>query len=308
MITIAGFNSAIDRSMEADQVRPGEVMRVRHVVARPGGKGLHVALTCGLLGEAVRLVGVVDREHRVLFERALERVGGRFVGVEIDQTIRTCIAVRDGNGSTTELLEPGPLIDQAHRARLVELVLDGADRGPVVLSGSLPVGFTSAAYRDLIGALEAIGARCLLDASGEVLRAGLEARPSLVSPNRAEAEEVTGVSIVDRESARAAAGGLIDRGAGAAVISLGGSGIVAAWSDSACHLEAPAQRAVNDVGAGDSLVAGVAVGFARGLEIEPALRLGVACAAASVLHPEPGVVRPEDVERLRGLVSRTAWS
>lgn len=306
MITVAGFNSAIDRSMVCDQLRAGRVTRVRNVIVRPGGKGLHVALTCGLLGEAVRLVGIVDRAHRVLFERALERVGGRFVGVEIDEPIRTCIAVHDADGEATELLEPGPPIDATRRARLAELVLDGADRGPVVLSGSLPTEFAPAAYRDLIGALEAMGTRCLLDASGDVLRAGLEARPFLVSPNRAEAEELSGVAIVDGDAARDAARCLIERGASAAAISLGASGVVAAWPDGMCQLEAPVQQAVNGVGAGDSLVGGVAVGIARGLDLEAALRLGVACGAAAVLHAEPGMLHVDDVERLRPLVSRRA--
>ena len=302
MITVVGFNSAIDRSMDTEVVRLGEVMRVHNVVARPGGKGLHVAMTCGLMGEPVRLVGLIDAPHRAWFERTFDSVGGQFCGVEISSAIRTCVAVRDANGEATEFLEPGPRVGTPEGERLMARVLDEVGSGPVVLTWSLPRGLGHETYRDLIVNLRGRAVACLLDASGENLRLGLEAGPFLVSPNREEAEAVTARAIGDSDDAVGAARRLVELGANAAAVSLGGAGVVASWDGATHHVEAPMQTVVNGVGAGDSLVGGIAVGIARGLEIEPALRLGVACAAAAVRHPEPGVLRRDDVERLRPLI------
>ena len=64
MITIAGFNTSIDRWLDLKVLNPGEVQRVREVGSSPGGKGLHVALTCAALGEEVRLVGIISKSER----------------------------------------------------------------------------------------------------------------------------------------------------------------------------------------------------------------------------------------------------
>ncbi len=43
MITVAGFNSAIDLFAAADELRVGSTTRLSSVRAFPGGKGVHVA-------------------------------------------------------------------------------------------------------------------------------------------------------------------------------------------------------------------------------------------------------------------------
>lgn len=298
MITIAGFNSSIDRVMRTPHVLPGVVARVTDVHARPGGKGLHAALTCAGLGARVRLVGVIDALNRRRFEDVLGAAGVEFCGVPVRDEIRTCIAVRDDEGGVTELLEPGPVVDAATSEWLVREVLDGASGGPVVLSGSLPRGMAPTTYRDMVATLKAQASACLVDTSGELLRLALTAGPDVVSPNRHEAEAVTGVRIVDTISAETAARRLVEAGAVRAVISLGPDGIVAGERGRACVARAPARRDAHTLGAGDSLVGAMAVAIERGLDVEQTLRLAVACATASVADANPGVVPLDEMARL----------
>ena len=98
MITVGGFNTSLDKSMDTDELRVGGVFRVRNVRAWPGGKGAHVALTAAALGEPVRLVGLIDSVHRALFEDFLGERGVEFHGVPTSGSVRTCLAVRDGKG------------------------------------------------------------------------------------------------------------------------------------------------------------------------------------------------------------------
>lgn len=288
--------------MRTDVVRPGDVMRVRDVRVRPGGKGLHVALTCAALAEPVRLVGIIDRRHRAFFEDVLGEAGVQFCGVEVDDDIRTCLAVHDASGGATEFLEPGPRVGADVRTQLVALALERSAEGPVVLSGSLPRGLESGMYADIIRTLRAARVRCLLDASGEALRLGVEARPDVVSPNRQEAAELAGQEVTGVADAARLAHRLAGNGIGVVVVSLGADGAVAGDGERVGHVRAPVQVAANGVGAGDSLMGGLAVAHRRGLSFEDTMRFAVATAAAAVLDPEPGVVRAGDVERLQSAV------
>ena len=111
MILVGGFNTALDKLAESDTLEAGAVLRLRNVRILPGGKGLHVALACTTLGVSATLVGLIDEGTRGLFEETLSKAGGRFVGVDVSEPVRTCYALRGPEGRTNELLEPGPDVD-----------------------------------------------------------------------------------------------------------------------------------------------------------------------------------------------------
>ncbi len=308
MITIAGFNTSIDAWLEVDTLVPGDVVRVRAVGRLPGGKGLHVAVTCATLGEAVRLVGIVDRVREGFLGEFLEDAGVTFQAVGIAGEVRGCIAVHERSGRTTELLEPGPEIGSADVATLESAVLGGLGAGDlVVFSGSLPKGYPAADYRALIARAKAAGARTMLDASGEVLREGMEARPDVVKVNREEAAALSGLAVSDRDDAKRAARALVERGAGSALITLGVDGAVMATASGGWTVRVPATDVRSAVGAGDCLLGGLAVGLARKLSQEDRLRLAGACGAAKTLRVESGMLHLTDVERLQDLVRVEAW-
>ena len=300
MITVGGFNTSLDTALEADELALGAVNRVRSARSWPGGKGLHVAVAAAALGEPVRLVGLIDAAHRREFEDVLGERGVEFQGVETSGRLRTCLAVRDRGGARiTEILEPGPELDERTRQALRERFQAEAARSDVaVLSGSLPGGFEASTYGDLVRAAREAGVRCLVDASGELLRQAVDACPYLVKPNREEAEALTG-QIVDGPAAAArTARALAGRGVGVAVISLGGDGAVAAQGDRAWYGWVELPRVANPVGSGDCLLGGLAVALARGMDPASALRLGVACGSANALSPETGWVQRADIDAL----------
>lgn len=307
MITVGGFNTSMDKTLDIDVLRPGAVNRVRRVLAWPGGKGLHVAMTVAALGEPVRLVGLIDAAHRREFEDLLGGRGVEFHGVEARGGLRTCLAVRDQGGARiTEILEPGPELDPATRAELCALFLALARTSALaVLSGSTPPGFDDGAYGEMVTALRD-SVRCLVDASGGLLRQAVEARPFLVKPNREEAEALTGESIDGAPAAARVARALAAGGVGMVVVSLGAAGAVAAADERALHASVSVAKALHPVGSGDCLLGGLAVGVVRGDRMEDVLRLGVACGAANTLSLETGGLRREDVEALRPRVSVAA--
>jgi tagatose 6-phosphate kinase len=307
VITVCGLNTSLDKAAELTDLVPGGVNRVRDVRSYPGGKGLHVALTVAALGEPVRLVGLIDAVHRDTFSPFLSVRGVEFHGVETAGPLRSCLSLRDRDGSrVTEILEPGPETDAETRtearARFLSLAVDSA---LAVLSGSLPPGFGEDTYAELVVALREAGVRCLVDASGGLLSQALAARPFLIKPNRDEGEALTGAAIDGPVDAARAARSLVSRGATVVVQSLGAQGAVAATADRGWHARVGADRVANPVGSGDCLLGGVAVGLARGASLEDVLRLGVACGAANATSIETGFLRREDVDALRPRVSLT---
>jgi tagatose 6-phosphate kinase len=307
VITVGGFNTSIDKVLEIADLRAGAVNRATSVQAYPGGKGLHVARAVATLGEPASLVGLVDESHRAFVTDALAPLGARFHGVEAEG-VRTCLTIREaGAARVTEILEPGPELDGARRRALCETFLGLARTSALaVLSGSLPRGFADDIYARLVAALHEDGVRCLVDASGPLLRAAVDARPFAIKPNRDELETLLGRPVGDLGGAAAAALALGERGIAVVVVSLGADGALLASGGRVCHAIAPAQPAGNTVGSGDCLVAGIAVGVARGLAPEEVLRLGVACGTAQTMSPEHGWVRREDVDAVLPRV-RTSW-
>ena len=150
MILVGGFNTALDKLATTDTIEAGAVLRLRTVRTLPGGKGLHVALACATLGVPATLVGLIDDSSRTLFETTLSRAGAKFVGVKADECIRICYALRDPEGRTTELLEPGPSLTPAIAATLLDAFRrEAAGAAVVVLSGSLPPGLPADTYATL---------------------------------------------------------------------------------------------------------------------------------------------------------------
>lgn len=299
MITVGGFNTAVERFADTEALRPGEVIRATNVRVWPGGKGLHVAQAVAELGEPVRLVGLIDETHHDWFHRFLAQRRVTFHGIPIAGPIRTCLALRDASGAITEVLEPGPEVThEIGRALCGEFSRSSGDGSVSILSGSLPPGLGDDTYAELIKVMRDGPVRILLDASGRRLRLGAAARPFAIKPNRREAEDLGGSALPDPDAALALARRLTQGGVPLVVISLGDQGIVAAWGDRSFRIVPPAVRAINSVGAGDCLLAGLAVGLTRQLDPEDVLRLGVACGSAKVLNEETGMLHLDDVERL----------
>jgi len=303
VITVIGFNTAIDRFIRLDTLRPGEVSRALDEQAYPGGKGLHVAQTIAALGERVQLVGLVDAAHRNMIGRQMCERGVLFHGIEIADNLRTCIALQDASGQITEILGQGPLLDSAQQEALLRAFRRGVDDSElVVLSGSLPRGFPPTTYAELATYVRDAGKRCLVDAGGELLLHAVKAQPFLVKPNRDEISELLGRPIGDLAAAVDAVHELRTRGVAMPVVTMGALGAVAADANGVWHAAIELAQIRNTVGSGDCLLAGMTVGMTRNMNLEETLRLGVACGAANAQGQETGFVERRAVEALRSQV------
>jgi 1-phosphofructokinase len=183
----------------------------------------------------------------------------------------------------TELNEPGFQVLPKHLEAMKQKIREYGPRCDVmVFSGSLPPGAPPETFAELITIARALGAKCMLDTAGLALRHGLEAKPLLLKPNRAEVEGLLQERLSTRSELAEAARKLLEMGAEEAVISLGADGAVAATRQDLLSARPPAVAPRSSVGAGDAMVAALAYGEVKHLSFRESFRLAMAASAAAV--------------------------
>jgi 1-phosphofructokinase family hexose kinase len=308
-MVIAGPNPSIDRLIGLDRFNPGHIHRAERVEARIGGGGINAARVASRLGASATLVTVLPEIDERRLAESLAREGVSFQWVRGHGQVRVATIVREREGRMSVLNEPGADLDVREWEAFTRIALGNLTRGRVLLcSGSLPPGAPADGYARMAREARHLGSRCLVDAAAGTLEATLEAREGLVVPNLAEAESVLNgpraepVHPVDApERARAAAEGLLRRGAHAAVVTAGGAG--AAYAERGARgargwVVAPDVAANSPIGAGDAFAAGLALRVEGGAPLAEAVAYAVAVAAAHV-EGEDGQLRPERVQAMR---------
>jgi len=97
----------------------------------------------------------------------------------------------------------------------------------------------------------------------------------------------------------AAVRGLRDAGAVWALVSVGRRGSLLGGPDGLWRLTSPVVNAVNAIGSGDALTAGLLhARIDQGQSMPDAAAFGTACGAANCITPTSGVIRPTDLPAL----------
>lgn len=298
-IICCGFTPCVQRILEYKKIEKGRVNRASRVTQGIGGKGANTARMVGQLGEKSLLLGFLGGPNGRLVEKMLEAEGVESRHVEVAGETRICqTLVEAGESETTELVEEMPPVSESewkHMLALVQAV--DADSAVVSICGKLPAGAPVDAYAQVISILVAKGGRVILDAPGEPMLCALAFKPTLVKINDVELfEAVGGDDIVE------AAELLLKRGAQSVLITRGGQSAFFVDQDQQLEIFPPTIDAVNPVGSGDAVTAGMAVALSEGAELHDMLIRGMACGAANALNLVSGLLKIEDVEALRAQV------
>jgi 6-phosphofructokinase 2 len=306
-IVTVTMNPAVDASSSTDRVAADKKLRCEPLEREPGGGGINVARAIGKLGgEALALYPAGGVMGEILDE-LLEHEPLRHQRLAMTGSTRENVTIRErGSDRQYRFVMPGPDLEQAEWEAVLASIAE-LDPAPdfVVGSGSLPGGVPQSFYAGLAETSRSRGARFVLDTSGDGLREGLSGGVYLVKPNLRELGQVAGRGVAeDPEQERAARAIIEEGGAEVVVVSLGGAGVLLVTGAGAERIAAPTVPIRSKVGAGDSTVAGIVLGLARGLELEDAVRLGVAAGAAAVMTPGSELCRREDTERLYDRIRR----
>lgn len=297
------LNPVLDTTYFVDEMRPEYRTEARQVTHVAGGKGNNVARALGLLGvpahSLVVLGGMIGRNVAEVLRADPFGATPVWVGGET----RLQITVIDAAGTQRAFYAPpaGFAIEDAERVEAAFESLLG-EASAVCLCGSSAGAAADPLYGRFISRGRENGLLTLLDTYGAALRVGLAARPGVVKVNLAEAEGFLGRKVAGAGGEQQAVRALQDAGAAMAVLTLGERGALLATGEGAWHAMTPPLKAVNPIGSGDAMTAGILSALRRGSSPVDAFRRGMAAAAANTLTWEACRIDPAEVERLERLV------
>jgi ribokinase len=265
--------------------RAGETISGDRFLVAAGGKGANQAVAAARLGAAVTFVacvgddpygkltldGLRDEGIDLSHVRVVPNCASGVAIVLTDASGENCIALSPGanaqlapsdiDAAQTTIAQAGLLICQLESPKhTIRFAIEAARRAsvPVLLNPAPAYAFDDDILRDV----------------------------QFLVPNESEASALTGIEVVDADSAKRAAHALIEKGVQTVVITRGSAGVT--WADRRAEregfIELPAQpvAAIDTTGAGDTFIGAFAANWLRTKDVRAAITFAQLAAAYSV--------------------------
>jgi 1-phosphofructokinase len=285
MIITMTLNPAIDKTLKISEFSVGAVNRIESVRTDIGGKGINVARTVRNLGYECLAMGLLSGQNGLLIEARLKEMGIKCDFIYTPGESRTNIKIADlQRGTYTDLNEDGLTVPAEALATLEEHLIGRVGSGDIVVfSGSVPANVDRDIYRKWISIVKALGADTILDAEGELFSRGVLAAPGAVKPNMHELETFCSMPLEAPRNACAEAEKLLKSGISTVLVSMGSKGALLVQEKTALYSPGLPTRALSTVGAGDAMVAALAIARQRQDTSHDTLCLAIACGTAAVM-------------------------
>lgn len=277
---------------------PGETLRGQRFGSCLGGKGANQAVAAARLGARVALaarVGLKENGAAMVEQLKGEGVDTRAVAQPADEAPGVALIVVGAADAENQIVTVAGSNGLLPLEQIEALELDGLRW--LVAQQELPLQSVARAFERA----HALGVKTLLNAAP--FRPGCEAllpHVDLLVVNALEAQALVttlGGGAADPESLAQA---LRAKGPAAVLVSLGADGLCWVDDQGTRRVEARKVKAVDTVGAGDTLVGALVTALAEGQPIEDALAFAQAAAGLAVSRPgvQDAMPRRAEVEQL----------
>lgn len=281
MIYTLTLSPSIDYYLILDELKKGHINRSQTEYIRIGGKGINVSkvlkelevesipvlLTAGFTKDKI----IEDLENHKFNYHNIEVNGINRINVKIQAKEETAINTN------------GLFISDYHINQIVDYFNILTKNDYLVISGSIPNGVRRDVYEYIISKLDYENINIIVDAEKDLLLNTLKYKPFLVKPNKEELEQLCNKKLKSIDEIYNEGCKLIKLGAKNVIISLGDMGLLYISSNlEKVYLNSIDVNVISTVGAGDSLIAGFIAGHSSNKEINECLKLGLACATATV--------------------------
>ncbi|MCU0520610.1 MAG: 1-phosphofructokinase [Anaerolineae bacterium] len=309
MIVTVTPNPVLDRTLTVSEIVLNEMTRALETREDWGGKGFNVSRALKALGSHSLAMGFAGGATGEKLAAGLHGLGIATDLIPVAGETRTNIVISNRAGTQyVKVNEPGPTTSPAEAAAFFDRVTLQARPGDLwALCGSLPPGLPTDFYAQLIGVLHERGAKVLLDTSGEPLRLGIGAQPYAVKPNLPEVAAWLGHPVEGAAALAEAVDSLMTQGITLVALSLGSEGLILATDDTRVWMRPPEVAALNPVGAGDALVAGLLWALSQALPLAEVAAWGVAAGTAAAMREGVSVGTRAEVQAIRQRVTRVPW-
>jgi len=299
MIITVTPNTGIDHTLRVTSFQLNSTIRAIDSAWGMGGKATDVSWILGKLNIPTRALGFAAGPNGLRMEKMLRERGVETDFVQVDgETRLNSIIVVAGEGQSTITssslnVSPKRLSEFATRYRKA---LDGASC--VVMGGSLPNGVPIEFYADAIAQAHEHRVPVIFDSSGPSLVAGMKGRPDVIKPNLAELEDLLGYKPTSQKEVQDAAKKLHEEFGANVIITLEEKGAIAVFGDTSYFVHPVSVPVVSSAGAGDGVLAGMALAYFRGESFEVGLKQGFAIAGAILQTLATADFRVEDYQEL----------
>jgi 1-phosphofructokinase family hexose kinase len=299
-ILCVGLTPALQELYLLDRFEPGEVNRLPRPLVSSAGKGVNVAHALATLGSPSVLIGFLGGATGNFIRQELTGLGVTCRLVRVPLPTRTCRTLKEKRtGRVTELVEEAVAPTAADWRKLFQGYQSQLRRARlVIIAGALMPGAPARIYHKLAAAARRARVPLLIDSQREPLRETLGAQPFLAKLNVAELENTIRGQFPTEKTVLAAARQLLAYGAEWALVTHGADGAWLVGAEQAWHYRPPTIKAVNPIGSGDAVTAGIAHALADNEPLPRAVRHGIACGTANALTAKPAVFHLRDVRRL----------
>lgn len=282
MILTVCMSPCIDVNIDLDSLNVGKTNVIKSKEISLGGKALNVAIGAKRLGAEVFATGLMYNDNGYVFKSALTEEGVDFDFVWNPGRVRENYKFIDQRSMLTEVNDVGEEVPKERLSEVVEKVRSISKKSEVtVISGGLPRGAGAKYYRELVRAIAPNSLR-IVDATGDKMISALKEGVDLIKPNAQELEHTLGVKLTDKATLIESCRELIALGAKKVLLSLGDKGAVITDGEKFYHCKSLNVAVNSTVGAGDAMVAAVALKMQKDSQLPDLLRAGVAAGTARI--------------------------
>jgi ribokinase len=258
---------------------PGETIIGGEFLMNPGGKGANQAVAIARLGGDVSFItktgnDLFGRQSIELYKS--EGIGTKYIFSDAENPSGVALISVDARGENCILVAPGANgtlnVKDIQKARSE---IEAADW----LLMQLEIPMDTVEYAAEIAVAK--GVKVVLNpAPAQPLSPKLFKNLYMITPNKSEAELLTGINVADWASARRAAECIAEKGVDMVVITLGSKGAFVRDKGRYYEIEAEKVKAVDTTAAGDTFCGALCVGLSEGMTVVEAVKL--ACKAAAI--------------------------
>lgn len=298
IITVT-LNPCIDVTMLTDGFDLEKVNHVARGIRQAGGKGINVGTVAHHFFVDTMAFCIIGSENKDEFLKMLGTKAGEVFYIEKYGKIRENLTMRYKD-ETMKFNCAGLTCSDKDLMNLLEGIRAAIEENDIVaVCGSVPNGITSDGLRDFCIALSDLKAKVFVDSENFTLEDIKEIKPFCIKPNRYElAQLFNSDHDLSDDEIKEYALKLSEYGVTNVLITLGENGTVAVCNGKFYTVSAPKIDVRSTVGAGDSMLAGFAIGVSKGYPIEQCLKLASACGSDTASREGVELCIPESVESI----------
>lgn len=268
-----------------------------------GGRGINASRVLHSFGAETLAIVTSGGANGKRLQKLAAKSGFPVKVVPIKNEIRVNLTITDRQGLAVKLNELGPSITKEELTRVEKAVKNRLDSASwLMLCGSIPPGVSADFYTKLILMARKRKVKTMLDTDGEALLRGVEAGPTVVSPNQPEAERLLNRALITQAQFVEAVTRIKAMGAESVLLSLGARGVVAVNENQLLEVAPPRVEAMSPICAGDALAAAFVWAASKKKPFADCVRWAVAAGTASACLPGTEFANLEQTRKIYKLV------